>query len=66
MKTISLMTGMLLAALGILLMLVSTIAAFVFLYTILSLLPVWMYVILFSAVSVGVLFYMFDKDKGDV
>ncbi len=62
MKTISLMTGMLLAALGILLMLVSTIAAFVFLYTILSLLPVWMYVILFSVVSVGVLFYMLDKE----
>ncbi len=62
MKTISLMTGMFLAALGILLMLVSTIAAFVFLYTILSLLPVWMYVILFSVVSVGVLFYMLDKE----
>ncbi len=62
MKTISLMTGMFLAALGILLMLVSTIAAFVFLYTILSLLPVWMYVILFSVVSVGLLFYMLDKE----
>lgn len=62
MKTISLMTGMLLAALGILLMLVSTIAVFTFLYTILSLLPVWMYVILFSVVSVGVLFYMLDKE----
>jgi len=62
MKTISLMTGMLLAALGILLMVVSTIAVFTFLYTILSLLPVWMYIILFSVVSVGVLFYMLDKE----
>ncbi len=62
MKTISLMTGMFLTALGILLMLVSTIAVFSFLYTILSLLPVWMYVILFSVVSVGVLFYMLDKE----
>lgn len=62
MKTISLMTGMLLAALGILLMIVSTISVFTFLYTILILLPVWMYVILFSVVSVGVLFYMLDKE----
>lgn len=62
MKTISLMTGMFLAALGLLLMLVSTIAVFTFLYTILSLLPMWIYVILFSVVSVGVLFYMLDKE----
>ncbi len=62
MKTISLMTGMFLAALGILLMLVSTVAVFIFLYTILNLIPVWMYVIFFSVVSVGVLFYMLDKE----
>jgi len=62
MKTIGLMTGILIAAFGLLLMITSVVGVITFLYTILSLLPVWMYVILFSVVSVGVLFYMLDKE----
>lgn len=62
MKTISMLTGMLLAALGILLMCIAIVGMITFIITLFTWLPIWSTIILGALVAAYVIYLMLKRE----
>lgn len=62
MKTISMLTGMLLAALGILLMCIAIVGMITFIITLFTWLPIWFTIILGAVVAAYIIYLMLKRE----